>query len=93
LLPVTYDYSLDIVFYRGITMQRAVERDELNRSHYSMCAVNPSRVGKTFTEFALREVVDKISSRCDTLLQIVNLNVIGQQYVVAGTLTAIETLT
>ena len=72
-LPVSA--LVDIVFYRGITMQRAVERDASNRSNYAMCAVNPSRVSKTFTDAALREVVDSISSSTDTLLQIVNYNV------------------
>jgi Acyl transferase domain len=44
---------VDVVFYRGITMQRAVERDSENRSNYAMCAVNPSRVLTTF--FFLQE--------------------------------------
>lgn len=66
---------VDVVFYRGITMQRAVERDHLNRSNYAMCAVNPSRISKTFNDQALREVVDSISTITDTLLQIVNYNV------------------
>ena len=66
---------VDVVFYRGITMQRAVERDAHNRSNYAMCAVNPSRISKTFSETALREVVDTIATRTSTLLEIVNYNV------------------
>lgn len=66
---------VDIVFYRGITMQRAVERDAQNRSNYAMCAVNPSRVSKTFTDAALREVVDDIAQKTGCLLEIVNFNV------------------
>ena len=54
---------VDVVFYRGITMQRAVERDSKNRSNYAMIAVNPGRISKTFTDAALREVVDDISTR------------------------------
>ncbi|KDN33898.1 hypothetical protein RSAG8_13015, partial [Rhizoctonia solani AG-8 WAC10335] len=72
---------VDVVFYRGITMQRAVERDEHNRSNYAMCAVNPSRIGKCFNDAALCEVVDSISRQTDMLLEIVNYNVEGQQYV------------
>jgi malonyl CoA-acyl carrier protein transacylase len=54
---------VDIVFYRGLTMQHAVERDEQDRSDYAMCAVNSSRVGKTFNDAALCEiVVDTISN-------------------------------
>jgi len=43
---------VDVVFYRGITMQRAVERDSENRSNYAMCAVNPSRISPTFSDAA-----------------------------------------
>ncbi|KIY48753.1 hypothetical protein FISHEDRAFT_9172, partial [Fistulina hepatica ATCC 64428] len=84
---------VDVVFYRGITMQRAVERDAQNRSNYAMCAVNPGRVSKTFSDAALREVVDGIADLTGTLLQIVNYNVEGQQYVCAGELVALQTLT
>ncbi|KAF7312560.1 Fatty acid synthase subunit alpha [Mycena indigotica] len=84
---------VDVVFYRGITMQRAVERDAHNRSNYAMCAVNPSRISKTFTDAALREVVDTISTLTGTLLEIVNFNVEGQQYVCAGELVALQTMT
>ena len=41
---------VDVVFYCGITMQRAVECDTHNCSNYAMCAVNPSRISKTFSE-------------------------------------------
>jgi len=43
---------VDVVFYRGITMQRAVERDSENRSNYAMCAVIPSRISPTFSDAA-----------------------------------------
>lgn len=83
----------DVVFFRGITMQRAVQRDAAGKSQYAMMAANPSRVGKSFSEEALREIVDQISSQKDILLQIVNLNVANQQYVCAGELRALATLT
>ncbi|EJD06870.1 fatty acid synthase [Fomitiporia mediterranea MF3/22] len=91
VLPISA--LVDVVFYRGITMQRAVERDEHNRSNYAMCAVNPSRISKTFNDAALREVVDSIAHRTELLLEIVNYNVEGQQYVCAGELVALQTLT
>ncbi|KAJ7285205.1 fatty acid synthase [Mycena rebaudengoi] len=84
---------VDVVFYRGITMQRAVERDSENRSNYAMCAVNPSRISPTFTDAALREVVDSIATSTGSLLEIVNYNVEGQQYVCAGELVALQTMT
>ena len=73
VLPISS--LVDVVFYRGITMQRAVERDAHNRSNYAMCAVNPSRISKTFNDAALREVVDCIATKGNVLLEIVNFNV------------------
>lgn len=73
VLPISS--LVDVVFYRGITMQRAVERDAQNRSNYAMCAVNPSRISKTFNDAALREVVDSISHHTGCLIEIVNFNV------------------
>jgi fatty acid synthase subunit beta len=66
---------VDIVFYCGITMQRAVEREPQNRSNYAMCGVNPSRISETFTDAALREVVDSIATSTGSLLEVVNYNV------------------
>jgi len=84
---------VSVVFYRGLTMQVAVERDETGRSNYSMCAVNPSRISKTFTEQALQYVVENIAETTTWLLEIVNLNVENQQYVCAGDLRALDCLT
>ncbi len=38
---------LSLVFYRGLTMQLSMTRDELGRTDFSMVAVNPSRVGRS----------------------------------------------
>ena len=73
ILPISA--LVDVVFYRGITMQRAVERNAQNLSNYAMCAVNPSRISKTFDDAALREIVEAISRKTSLLLQIVNYNV------------------
>ena len=62
---------VDVVFYRGITMQR----DSENRSNYAMCVVNPSRILPTFSDAALREVVNSIATISGSLLEIVNYNV------------------
>jgi fatty acid synthase subunit alpha len=66
---------VDVVFYRGITIQHVVKRDSENRSDYATCAVNPSRISKTFTDTALHEVINSIAARIGTLLEIVNYNV------------------
>lgn len=84
---------VSVVFYRGLTMQVAVERDEQGRSNYAMCAVNPSRISKTFNESALQYVVENIASETEWLLEIVNLNVANMQYVCAGDLRALDCLT
>ncbi|BFZ59217.1 beta subunit of fatty acid synthetase [Saitoella coloradoensis] len=90
VLPI--ESLIDVVFYRGMTMQVAVARDAEGRSEYGMCAVNPSRISKTLNETALRFIVDHISSQTGRLLEIVNFNVENQQYVAAGELLALDTL-
>jgi fatty acid synthase subunit beta, fungi type len=84
---------VSVVFYRGLTMQVAVERDAAGRSNYSMCAVNPSRISKTFNEEALQFVVNNIAEETGWLLEIVNYNIANMQYVAAGDLRALDTLT
>lgn len=83
---------VSVVFYRGLTMQVAVERDASGRSNYSMCAVNPSRISKTFNEEALQFVVNSIAEETGWLLEIVNYNIANMQYVCAGDLRALDTL-
>lgn len=84
---------VDVVFYRGMTMQVAVPRDELGRSNYGMCAVNPLRILPSFNDAALRFVVEHISEQTGWLLEIVNYNVENTQYVTAGDLRALDTVT
>lgn len=84
---------VDIVFFRGLSMQVAVERDAEGRSPYGMAAVNPARVAPTFKEAALILVVRETAKLTGKLLEIVNYNVKDWQYVVAGELIAIEILT
>ncbi|KAK0543649.1 hypothetical protein OC845_006016 [Tilletia horrida] len=84
---------VDVVLYRGLTMQRAVQRDEEGRSNYGMMACNPSRISPTFTDAALHEVIEAVSKVSGRLLQTVNMNVYNQQYVVAGELVTLLTTT
>ncbi|KAF2743156.1 beta subunit of fatty acid synthase [Sporormia fimetaria CBS 119925] len=81
-----------VVFYRGLTMQVAVERDEAGRSNYGMCAVNPSRIDSRFDEQALQYLVESIAKTTGWLLEIVNYNVANSQYVAAGDLRALDCL-
>ena len=84
---------VSLVFYRGLTMQLAMERDQEGRTAFSMMAINPSRVNKTFDQGFLKAVVKNISQETGTLLEIVNFNVHGRQYVCAGHLRALWAMT
>ncbi|KAK6825645.1 Fatty acid synthase subunit beta [Apiospora arundinis] len=81
---------LSITIYRGLTMQLAIPRNEDGHTGYSMAAANPGRVGRRValpTEFddnALRHIVRHIHQESGELLEIVNFNVEGDQYVCAG---------
>ncbi|PYH64516.1 fatty acid synthase subunit beta [Aspergillus vadensis CBS 113365] len=83
-----------LVFYRGLTMQNAVKRDAEGVTDYSMCAVNPMRVSPRFSEKDLHWCVAEIarSRGPGGLLEIVNYNVANMQYVCAGDLRALATL-
>ncbi|PWY86567.1 putative fatty acid synthase subunit beta [Aspergillus sclerotioniger CBS 115572] len=84
---------MDVVFYRGLAMQLAMERDEAGMTEYSMVAVNPRRVGPAITESSIRRIISMIAKQSNRLLEIVNLNVSGEQYVCAGHLRNIHALT
>ncbi|KAJ9435828.1 Fatty acid synthase subunit beta (FAS I), partial [Diplonema papillatum] len=90
VLPI--EALVDVVFYRGMTMQVAVPRDDKGRSDYGMVAVNPTRVTEGFGHEALEIIVDTIRDHAKQTLQIVNYNVIGQQYVASGELTTLDCL-
>ncbi|EAW11677.1 putative fatty acid synthase subunit beta [Aspergillus clavatus NRRL 1] len=81
-----------LVFYRGLTMQNAVKRDANGVTDYSMCAVNPTRVSKSFGEKDLHWCVDEIARQSGGLLEIVNYNVANMQYVCAGDLRGLAAL-
>lgn len=42
-----FERLLELIFYRGLKMQNALERDEQGRTEYSMMAVDPSRVSES----------------------------------------------
>ncbi|KAJ2577573.1 fatty acid synthase alpha subunit Lsd1, partial [Coemansia sp. RSA 1807] len=83
---------LDITFYRGLIMQTAVPRDAQGRSEFGMAAIDPSRIGTGFSESALLQVIDAICDASPGLLQVVNYNVRGNQYVTSGTLVNLAVL-
>ncbi|KAL7620270.1 beta subunit of fatty acid synthetase [Parahypoxylon ruwenzoriense] len=90
VMPV--ETLVSVVFYRGLCMQVAVERDEAGRSNYSMCAVDPSRVNTQLSERGLKHIVETIADVTGSFLEIVNYNVRNMQYVCAGDLRGLDVL-
>ncbi|KAJ2506962.1 fatty acid synthase alpha subunit Lsd1, partial [Coemansia sp. RSA 2052] len=84
---MTLEDIIDVTFVRGMTMQSTVTRDAEYRSDFAMVAANPSRVHKLFDEGALAVTIALIRklNQDAGLLEVVNYNVRGFQYVVAGT--------
>ncbi|PYH94006.1 beta subunit of fatty acid synthase [Aspergillus ellipticus CBS 707.79] len=74
----------ELAFYRGLMMQASVSRGGQGAA-YGMVAVNPKRVGKLLDESALRSLVRAVALASQELLEIVNFNVQGEQYVCSGT--------
>ncbi|KAJ2069200.1 fatty acid synthase alpha subunit Lsd1, partial [Coemansia sp. S2] len=88
----TPECVLDIGFFRGMLMQAAVERDDQGRSQYGMAAVDPSRLGCGIDGNILTLAINVICEHGNGLLEVVNYNVRGLQYVVAGTLRQLAVL-
>ncbi|KAJ2831723.1 fatty acid synthase alpha subunit Lsd1, partial [Coemansia furcata] len=88
----TLESILDLAFYRGLLMQSAVERDVQGRSQYGMAAVDPSRLGRGVDDSVLTMAISVICERCSGLLEVVNYNVRGSQYVATGTLHQLAVL-
>ncbi|KAJ2140420.1 fatty acid synthase alpha subunit Lsd1, partial [Coemansia sp. RSA 678] len=88
----TLEDVLDLALFRGLLMQSAVPRDKQGHSGFGMVAVNPSRIGVLFNEDMLHQVIEAIQDASSDLIQLINYNVHGQQYVVAGTLDKLAVL-
>ncbi|KAJ2900394.1 fatty acid synthase alpha subunit Lsd1, partial [Coemansia aciculifera] len=89
---LTLEDALDVVFYRGLLMQSAVERDAQGYSRFGMVAVDQSRLGSVVDKDILALTVECICDHSKELLEIVNYNVRDSQYVVAGTLHQLAVL-
>ncbi|ODA76460.1 hypothetical protein RJ55_07729 [Drechmeria coniospora] len=87
-----FDKLLSVVFYRGLCMQSAVPRDVNGRSDFSLMAVNPRRMQASMTTESLQALVGAIAAATGCLLELVNHNVAGQQYVAAGSLAGLDCL-
>ncbi|KAL3435967.1 acyl transferase domain-containing protein [Aspergillus tetrazonus] len=76
---------VELAFYRGSVMQASVASDNDGGTTYGMVAMNPKRVGKFFTQTTLARLVSLIAAQSQELLEIVNFNIEGEQYVCSGT--------
>ena len=88
VMPV--ETTISIVFQRGSTMHTLVERDEHGASNYRMGALRPNQAGIKAAD--VEDYVARISQRTGEFLQIVNYNLAGVQYAVAGTIKGLEAL-
>ncbi|MGK2348198.1 fatty acid synthase subunit beta domain-containing protein [Actinomyces sp. W5033] len=88
VMPV--ETTISIVFQRGSTMHSLVERDENGASNYRMGALRPVMAGIRAED--VESYVAGVAEASGEFLQIVNYNLAGQQYAVAGTVKGLEAL-
>jgi fatty acid synthase len=81
---------LETVFQRGSKMHDIVPRDERGRSNYRLAAIRPSQID--LPDADVTAFVDEIAERTGEFLQIVNFNLRGSQYAIAGTVRGLEEL-
>ncbi|BCI54255.1 type I polyketide synthase [Mycolicibacterium litorale] len=81
---------LEVVFHRGSKMHDIVPRDELGRSNYRLAAIRPSQID--LDDADVKEFVAEIAVRTGEFLEIVNFNLRGSQYAIAGTVRGLEAL-
>ncbi|WP_193047080.1 type I polyketide synthase [Mycolicibacterium baixiangningiae] len=81
---------LEVVFHRGSKMHDIVPRDEHGRSNYRLAAIRPSQID--LADDDVTAWVAEIAERTGEFLQIVNYNLRGSQYAIAGTVRGLEAL-
>lgn len=81
---------LEVVFHRGSKMHDIVPRDEHGRSNYRLAAIRPSQLD--LDDADVKDWVAGIAERTGEFLQIVNFNLRGSQYAIAGTVRGLEAL-
>ena len=81
---------LDIVYVRGLTMHRLIERDSAGQSLYGLAALRPHKMGMSATEAFAH--VARVAAETGEFLEVVNHNIAGRQYAVAGTKAGLDAL-
>ena len=88
ILPL--EALLEIVFRRGMAMHHLVPRDAHGRSNYRLAAIRPSQLGLADDDVA--DFVASVADEAGEFIQIVNYNLRGSQYAIAGTVAGLEAL-
>ncbi|WP_111510203.1 type I polyketide synthase [Mycobacterium kyogaense] len=81
---------LEVVFHRGSKMHDIVPRDAQGRSNYRLAAIRPSQID--LDDDDVKAFVAEVSERTGEFLEIVNFNLRGAQYAIAGTVAGLEAL-
>jgi len=81
---------LEVVFHRGSKMHDIVPRDSEGRSDYRLAAIRPSQID--LDDADVKGFVADIAERTGEFLQIVNFNLRGSQYAIAGTVRGLDAL-
>ncbi|MDU0479793.1 DUF1729 domain-containing protein [Staphylococcus chromogenes] len=81
---------VEIVYARGLTMHRLVDRDEHGVSNYGLAALRPNKMGISAED--VFPFVAQIAEQSGEFLEIVNYNIAGVQYAVAGTRAGLAAL-
>ena len=87
---IPLETELVLVFHRGSTMHHLIERDEQGRSNYRMGALRPNQFG--VGDDGVKEYVAQVAKESGEFLEIVNYNLEGAQYAVAGTIAGLNAL-
>ncbi|WIK64412.1 type I polyketide synthase [Gleimia hominis] len=81
---------IEIVYQRGCAMHNLVERDAAGRSNYRMGAFRPNQCGIAHEDVA--EYARRIAQESGEFIEVVNFNLRGAQYGVAGTIAGLKAL-
>ena len=81
---------VELVYQRGLAMHHLVPRDGEGRSDYRLGVVRPHEVGMSHAD--AEQLIADLRDELGQPLEIVNFNLRGKQYAVAGTVSALERL-
>ena len=81
---------VELVYQRGLAMHHLVPRDAEGRSDYRLGVVRPHEVGMSHAD--AEQLIADLRDELGQPLEIVNFNLRGKQYAVAGTVSALERL-